>query len=242
MQPLILVDQIILRTLYTAFKEQIVAHGYAVDEDLYTDSPADIARWNADIAEIDRVKGWHIDLYSESSARHKGMKKHPKIILFLNRVFDGDIGSPQTNTVPDPDNPGKFIQQMIPGKSSNLIFAIHLQSVTSQQGFILNAILSNTIGQRKNFEFWGGNFPGRRFWAIQTSFGDLDNSQENIIEKAYFYTVPDIFLGSPVTIRENISPIKQITVETSDREGKEIDYLQIGIVGHMLPLNLPHQL
>lgn len=214
MLPLLQTDQIIARSIYHALREHVVEHGYLPDEDDYGDSASEAARWNQDVALIDATKGFHIDMFSESSARHKGMKNTPRIIIFLSNQFDGDIGAPPAGVLGRSiTDPTKYRYGGLPSKSTSLVFAIHLMSINSKQSSILNSILANVLGNRAFIKYYNNLYPTQRLLCVQTSFADLDNAQENILEKAYFYRVPDVFLGAEKIIREDVSPIKEITLE-----------------------------
>lgn len=223
---LIKADQTILRSIYEAIRKEIVSNGYLPDADLYTDSLFDTEKYFQDRSAITQTKGFWIDLFSESSARNKGMKDSVRIVLFLSRVYDGEIGAPvNVITAQDAGAAKEFRLGLLPGKASNLIFAVHLLTSTSEQTFVLNAIISNALGQR-NFIPVYDNLEGQPFYIEQTSFGDLDNPMENLQEKVYYYTVPDVFLGTPKPGRE-ISAIKEVIVNVTDKGGDTLDTIDI---------------
>lgn len=222
---LIFTDQTILRSIFHAIREVVVGEGYLPDEKLYTDSPQDTAQWFIDKNTVKTTKGFFIDVFSESSARNKRMKDSVRIVLFLSRVYDGEIGAPAR--IISTQNVGaakKYKAGFGPSKAANLIFAVHLIGSTSQQSYVLNAIISNALGTRSFIKRYDN--PTELIFINQTSFGDLDNPMENLFEKVYYYTVPDIFLGD---IRDggDISEIKEITVEEEDRDNNHLDTIKV---------------
>jgi hypothetical protein len=210
--PLLGTDRILARSVYHILRKHVVAHGYLPDEKLYMDTEVD--RWNADIAQIDATKGFHIEMFNESSARHKGMKDNPRIIIFLSNIFDGEIGAPPEGILgPSTIDPTKFRSGYLPGQSAHLVFAIHLMSINSQQSSVLNSILSNVLGERRFIPYYDDPLQLPKIFIRRTSFSDLDNAMENILEKAYYYQISDVFLGAETITNDNVSPIKEIIVE-----------------------------
>lgn len=217
-------DLEIARCFYHALRKHVVEHGLLPDETLFEDTHADIARWAQEIKNIDIIKGFHIDLFSESSARHKGMKNTPRMIIFLSNVFEGDVGAPPEGILGKSlSDPTAYRTGYLPGQASNLVFALHLMSIDSKQSSILNSIRANVLGQRGFIDHYDQErFPGKKIFYRATSFADLDNPQENILEKVYYYEVPNVFMGDEVVTRPNVSPIKEILVtQTMKSEGKE---------------------
>lgn len=217
-------DLEIARSFYHALRKHVVEHGYLPDETQYEDTNADIIRWQQEIKNIDIIKGFHIDMFSESSARHKGMKNTPRMIIFLSNVFDGDIGAaPDGILGRSLTDPTQYRTGYLPGQSSHLVFALHLMGIDSKQSSVLNAIRANVLGQRGFIPHYDQvRFPDKHIFYRQTSFADLDNPQENILEKVYYYEVPDVFMGDEVVTRDNVSPIKEILLnQTLKDNGRE---------------------
>lgn len=205
--PLLKVDQLVLRSIFKAFEKHCVEHGYTLDSSLYADNEFD--RYTTDRQAIIDSKGFCIDLFSESSDRYKGMKNMPRIALLLSRVYDGEIGNALTEYVRNGDNYDKVAPT---GKTANLIIAVHLISITSEQSFVLNSIYSNVLGMRTTIPYYTD--ADQRFFTYQTNFSDIDNAIDNIKEKVYFQTVPDAVMAQAKVIQENVVPLKQIDVDT----------------------------
>lgn len=208
-------DQRIIRSIYLNVRKHIIEHGYYPDTSVYTDlkDPLQVADFNNKIKGIISTKGFYIDVYSESSARNKGKKEAPRIVMFLSRVYEGEIGAPPNMIMADPINLGNYRSGALPGRASNIVLAVHLISSNSEQHFKLNSIISNVLGQRAYIELYDAAADELPFYVYQTSFADLDDPTENITEKVYFYTVPDVYLGDITVHRDNIKPIKEIRVD-----------------------------
>ena len=217
--PLNFTSQLILQSLYKVIKDLVVAHGYLPDADRYTDGQT--AQYFRDRDAIIKEKGFCIDLFSQSSQRHKDLKDTPRIVMFLSRVFEGEIGYPGTITTKLTSEDGdSYVQGLMPGKTANVVVAIHLLSITSEQTFVLNAIYSQALGMRKSIPF--KHNPEKRFWIMYNNFSDLDNPIENFTENVYFHTVPDVLITTPEIVRENIPGLKEIKTET-ETQNLQID-------------------
>ena len=211
---LIKTDQLVIRSIYKRFNDVLAELGYRPNEDTYGEGEGE--RWEKDRQAIINSKGFCIDLFSESSQRHKGMKNMPRIVMFLSRVFDGEIGAP-VNVIWEQDTEAgkQYVQGLTPGQSANVVIAVHLVSITSEQVYTLNSIWSHVLGIRMMIPFY--TKPEKLFFTFQNNYADLDNHVENFNERAYFHTIPDCWLSPNIPIR-TIAPLKAITVEVEHKQ------------------------
>jgi hypothetical protein len=208
------VDKLIMDSIFQAIMDYTVELGYTVDTSAFPDDPTkdDVLEYQSQIQAIKTIKGYDIKVFGESSARYKGRETAPRIVIFQSRVLPGDIGAPvHTIITQDADDASKYAQGFLPPQAQVIIAAIHLISANSTQLYLLNQILGKVIGQRRYLPFKSG---GGRFFIEQTSFGDLDDPIEQIMEKVYFFTIPDIYIGDIDIVRATITPIAEIKVKT----------------------------
>lgn len=107
----------------------------------------------------------------------------------------------------------------MPGTTTELVVSVWLISHNSDQTYILNGIKDNVLGEKNYIYLYDS--PIQPFYVYRSgSSQNHDDPTENVRERAYLYTVPDLFLGDNRVIRDNIAPIKQITVEIENPEDK----------------------
>lgn len=202
-------DKLVVRSIYTQFNRALADLGYRPNEENYSVNEGE--RWESDRELIIKNRGFCIDLFSESSQRSKGLKNMPRIVIFLSRVFDGEVGYPVNTVLEKNTEEGKkYVQGFLAANTANLIIAVHLLSITSEQTFLLNAIWSSVLGVRKFVPYYEDE--EQRFLTYQSNYADLDNHIENFNERAYFHTIPDCILSAPAEGIE-VSPLKEIKVE-----------------------------
>lgn len=209
MKALLKVDQLVVRSIYEALRKHIIEHGYLPDTANYANN---VNGYLAARQNIITHKKFCIDIYSQSSQRFKDFKGQPRMVIFLQRVYDGEIGFPQTmvTRTTAPGEVAAYSQGIMPGKTANLIVAVHLLSITSEQTYTLNAILSNVLGQRIFLPYY--NNPTERFLVEQTNYSEIDNPIENYNESAYFFTIKDARLSEPEEVR-TFPGLQSITAE-----------------------------
>lgn len=211
------IDQLVIRSIYHAIRKEVVRLGYYPDVDELGDTEADVEdfkrRWDG----IVNTKKFAIGIFSESSARNKGKKDAPRIVIQLGRTLPGNLGGAMGMYVPQED--GTYNRESMPSQSTDIMFEIYLVSATSEQHYLLNAIKDNVLGQRSFIPVYN-DCNAAPFIAEYVSYYDTDDPMENIIEKGYVYIVPDAFVGRNRIERSNISPIKEIKVDMPDVKDK----------------------
>lgn len=200
-------DRRIVRTIYYRILDVLVYFGHNIDDRLYGDTPAELARYNADLAQV-KASGKFIDITSESSRRNRGTIKAPEINLHLTNVLVGDIGA-EPSALYEAET-GFYLGSM-PGQASNLLVEAYLTSMNSDQFFLLNNLMYTAFAKRKYLPLYDN--PDEKFLIEQTVMERYDDYEENIKEMRMVYMVPDVFLGDIEKLRENIVPIKQINVD-----------------------------
>src|SRR5690606_1258207 len=156
MQELRFLDRLILRSIFHKLRQYTIDLGYFPDISQYGDNPtpAQIADYKAQLLQIKNDKGFYIELFSESSSRHKGEKECPRIVVSLDRSFNGEIGAPPNQIIKN-EGLGTYSKGALPGQSANIIVAVYLISHNSEQTYILNGIKDNVIGERNYISFYG---------------------------------------------------------------------------------------
>lgn len=200
-------DQLVVRSIYYAILEELVTHGYNVDDRLYTDAPA----YNAAVKAL-RDAGHFIELHSESSRKSKGVKLSPSITISLENAIPGDIGAPPSQLIQTAER--AWINGSLPGTASTLVVEIYLTSAKSKDTYLLNNILYNAMGKRKMIKVY--NAPTEHFFTEQIVQEKLTSEDDNLTDTRLVYNVPDVFLGATEVHREGIVPINQINVDIED--------------------------
>ena len=202
------------RSVFHAIRKRVVELGYLPDIDLYGEGTPEFMRYEADQQIIQNTKGFFIEVFGVGSPRSRYEKKAPRIVINISKVYEGDLGAPPgaihiRQTI---EGVSSYRQGILPSQSSNIILSVHLLSKKSNEEILLNSILSDVIGQRGYLDF--NDEPGRKFFIKQNTFNDLDDPIENFIEKAYTYLIPDVYEADIKITNANVSPIKEITIET----------------------------
>lgn len=210
---LLKIDQRVIRSIFTALRQYAVELGYYPDTSIYDNptAPDQIADFKNKLREITNTKGFYIDFFSESSARNKGEKIAPRMVIAIERAYNGEIGAPPSQILAG-TVPGTFKTGSLPGQAANLNIGVYCISHNSEQTYVLNGIKDDILGQR-NYIYLYDAPEEQPFYIYQTAYYNLDDPVENITERAYIYTVPDLYLGNIITHRDNIKPIGEIHVD-----------------------------
>lgn len=206
--------QIISRSIYEAIRKLLVREGYWPDETLglYPDTTLGNAAWEQALKGIKENKGFIIEPFNEGSYEAKGIKKVPRIVIIQKRNLPGNIGNPPNpEMAPDPHS-NKRVWAIAPPISKIIHFDIHLISNHVEQTWVLEAILEELFAARSFVPYY--NNPLETFFIKQYNFYDIPDPIEGVNEKIYSYEVTDVYLSPNKVIYDNISPIKEITVET----------------------------
>lgn len=204
------------RSIFHALRKKVVELGYSPNIDLYGNTPADKIAFDAASLAIRNIKGFVVELYSESSARSKYAKDNPRIVVSVSRVYNGDVGAPPGLIhIPQTINGVlSYKSGILPSQSSNIVFSIYLLSKKTKEEILLNDVLSKVLGTRKYIPYYDN--PTEHFFIQQTTFNDLDDTIENIMEKAYTYTVSDIYIADTEIITPVVAAISEITLEVKE--------------------------
>lgn len=223
------VDKLIMDSLYTAIQSYVFTLGYDVNMANFAPggpNEGDIDAYNSQSQAIKDSKGFQVLTFSQSSARYKGGEFAPRIVLFQSRTLPGDIGAPvHVISTQDKNNAELYQEGFLVPQAMNMIIAIHLISANSTQHYLLNQIIAWVIGQRRYIPY--NDTSGEKFFIFQSSFSDLDDPFENIIEKGYFYTVPDVYLGEMDVQRSAVHPINTIDVSIQTPDDPDFDQLEV---------------
>lgn len=219
-QPLSGADARVVDSIFKHIQKTTIDQGYMPDVDTFGDTELEAQRYALAIEAVQLDKGFHIEVFNQSSARRKAAKKTARFVVYLSRVYDGEIGAGVEAIMSnDVNEAGKYESGFLPTKTSSLVIAIHLITSVSQQFYVLNSILGRSIAQRRYLNYYdkatNTYLADKRFLAEQTSYNDLDDALEGVFEKVFYYTVPDIYLDNKQVTKE-VTPINQITVITQD--------------------------
>lgn len=213
-------DARVVDSIFKHIQKVTINSGYMPDVDTFGDTELDANNYQVALDAIQADKGFYIEVFNQSSARRKAAKKTKRIVIYLSRVYDGEIAAP-IHAIIDNDKTegGKFKSGFLPTKSAMLVIAIHLISAVENEFYTLNAIIARTLSQRAYLTYWDKPtntfIPDQWFICEQTSYNDLDDALEGVFEKVFYYTVSDIYLNELMNVVE-VAPIKSITVQQGD--------------------------
>lgn len=210
MLELLQTDQIVIRSIAHAIRNHVIEHGYYPNVNDFGDTPTDVALFKGQLDLIQRNKGFYVEVFSESSARNKGTKVAPRIVVDLDRTYVGEIGAPPNQLFKTSSN--RWRSGSLPGRAANISIAVYLISHNSKQHYVINSIKDNVLGQRGFIPIY--NDPNAKpFYVYQTGFYNNSDPAENITDLSYIYIAPDIFLGDNQIHRDDIKPIQEINVD-----------------------------
>jgi hypothetical protein len=170
------------------------------------------ANWEEDVAAIKNLKGFAIEVFSNSSSFSKGLERVPRIGIITKRITDGDIGLPPGSTIyNDPDNPNQFIKIDNPTESVNMHFDIHLVTGNAVQNRILNQILQIAFGVKRFIPVYN-TLTEEKIFIKQYGHYDSPDARDGQEENVYTYEVQDLYIFDESTMRP-VVPITEITTD-----------------------------
>jgi len=222
--PLSTTEELIERSFFHSVRKELVDKGYLpdiTDTVTYPDTPAGIAAWDNAISNIISSKGFAIEVFGFSSARSKGMKKTPRIVIHNSSTLPGTVGGDGTYFFRK--NPsGTYSQVKAPPQSVDFILQVMLTGETSEHMRIMNAIIALALPRRGYIHFY--NNPDQNFFIENTGSNSYNNSQENQMDRIIAYTVNDLYDIEEIIMNNNIPPIREIRVEPTINEDRASDF------------------
>lgn len=210
-----LTTQRIVRSVYKKVVGILVEEGYWIDEEIknYPNTNEGETQFQSDLAQIKQNKGFAIEPFSQGSSQSKGQRSTPRIVILLKRTLEGNIGNPP-NPSPMADLVDPEVRNwVIPSPTSMMVHLnIHLISSTSEQTYILEAIIQKAFGARKFIPYYDAE-NGENFFIKQYNYFDVIDPVEGEEEKVYCYEVNDVYLSYGEIVQPNIAKIEEITVE-----------------------------
>lgn len=216
-----LIEELVERTIYHTIRREIVDRGYLPDIDSYDVENSDFniaktesIRYNKDISDIAKDKGFAIEVFNYANNQAYGEKKPPRIVLLTDSFLPGELGT----------DPSGYYEKQIDGthirkKSVDVIadyyFSLHLVANTTQQIRQLHDIMVNVIPRRGYLQRYTDTElrPYSNIMVEYLNNTDVSFLAEGLIEKVYRYKICDLHEFDDKVVEINIPPIKQIKVD-----------------------------
>jgi len=188
----------------------------------YFNDPVGVALFEADLLAIkNSSKDFAVEIFGVGSSQSKHLKKVPRIVIVQNRVLPGDIGGDPGRAYipigPDPLAPDSFDAIVLPPQTVSFQYDIHIVTNQARQSRLCHELVALGLPKRGYFDAFKPSQPELgKFFCYNYSYRDIPNPSKGIDERIYLYEVRDIFETDAKTVENNISPIKEITVEQHD--------------------------
>lgn len=206
--------EIVDRSVFEKIRLLLVEHGLTPDVTLYPNTPAGVDAYRAELAVIKSTKGFAIELFGSGSSQKKYEKKTPRIVFIPRRIYAGDLGG-------NPEyiytfNGTKFDAEVRPPQTSVYQFEISLVSDEIRQERAMNAIIGLALSKRAYVPFYTNVTTGdnEEFFAIQTTFRDVPDTEFGIMEKIYTYEARDLWDRENTFIPDAAAPLDEVTLTT----------------------------
>ena len=227
--PLTTVQQLIERSLFERLRLECVDKGYLPDITTFPETPTGQADYNLALEAIaNSSSSFAIEIFQNSSAHAKGMKRTPRVVINPQPFMEGALGgdSRRIYTL----NGTKFDASILPPQTSEYYFNVHLVSAKADQMRVINAIMSLSIPVRGYIPFY--NDETKNFFVRKLSGFNAPQTDEGIQEVVYRFQVPDVFEVEAKIVATDISPITEIRVDTNIEDAD-------GTITPVAPIEVP---
>lgn len=211
--PLTDIQEILERSLFERLRLECVDKGYTPDITTFTEDAAGQLAYDAAVTAIAAgVNEFAVEVYQNSSAHAKGMKRVPRIVIVPQPFMEGALGGDSKRVYEYISQSNDYNASILPPMTTEYYFNVHLISESAKQMRILNAIMSLSIPVRGYIPFY--NDTSNNFFVRKLSGYHEPQTDEGIQEAVYRFQVPDIFEVANNIVATGIAPINQITVDT----------------------------
>lgn len=224
------------RSIYHAIRKVAEQEGYIPAISDYSDivDPADNQASSTQTAYEEAIKnivtsmGFAVEIFNSSNNQSKGTKKVPRIVLETTAFYQGELGLDTTERYV---KEGETFNQVMSGESlvSDYNFNIRLIYTSTKQSRILHGIMVKAL-PRRGYIKWYDEDSLRYAENIHIRFissSEISWLSEGIIEKVFRYEVKDLHETDDIIVREGISPIKEIEVNTTTGDNINSDSMVI---------------
>lgn len=186
--PLSDIQELIERSIFEAIRKELVDKEYLPNINLYPNTEAGRLAYETEIKAIATIKGFAIEVYSESNNHSKGIKKTPRIVVKTGSFVPGSLGGDPSLVFIDKGILG-YEPTVTPPQTVDFYIDFHLISESVKQERILNALLAIAVPRRGYIPFYTD--ATRTFFVKYINFYNLDDQEQGIIGKNYAYEIQD---------------------------------------------------
>jgi hypothetical protein len=204
-------QELIERSVYEQLRVGLVRDGYTPDITLYPDTQAGYDQYVKDLSDIEKERGFAVELFNMSSNMDIGLKKVPRVVLSHNFLLPGPWGS--SPEAMKQLNQGVYNLIQMDRVSVELFFNCSIIANSISQFRVLTSLLVTYLPTIQYVPYYtDGNNP-ENFLVTFQSAQDFSDTTTGILEKRYTYSIPDIIMNE-IMLDETIVPIKQIKLNT----------------------------
>lgn len=206
-------QELVEKSFYEALRLVAVAEGYLADDTILSQDHTGRLAWETQMKSIANTMGFAVEIFGVGSSQSKETKKVPRIVLISHRITEGEIGNVYSRTNFADNNPSLSMQGFEPIETFHLHMNVQLVSNSAKQDRVLTGIMRKALGQKKYLPLFQSS--PELFLIVQTSYFDILDSMEGLIDKIYNYEVPDLFLEDAELTGVTIHPITDITTHVN---------------------------
>lgn len=213
--PLTTIQETVERSIFTMLLSECIDKGYTPSGTFPETEQGEKDLQDAFTA-INNSLGYSIEIFNHSSSDAKGQKRIPRIVIVPQPFVEGALGG-DSSRIYSKGNDGLYTAKVLPPQTSEYYCNIHLVTNTGAQARVLNALLSLALPVRGYIPIY--NNTSQNFFIRKLSGFQIPDNDEGILENVYRFQVPDIFEAECKIVASDISPIKDITLNTFLIEG-----------------------
>lgn len=206
-------------TVFEQIRLQLVAESYLPDilnTTLFPRTEAGYLSWLTAIADIPKgLQKFPIEIFNNGNPENKGEKKMPRIVIVTEDFLPGDIGYPIVDYEQISESEYRLINPQ--NTSLNLNMRVVLIAETALQQQTLTQILFGVMPTRGYLTLSGTTTP--ILFELAASFPTIDYG-EGILERAYRYSIKDLYLSDGTIITSNIAPLDELRFYTKFSNGE----------------------
>lgn len=195
------------RSIYEVLRIGLVNEGLTPDITDFPNTKAGYDNYLLTLSNIEKERGFAVELFNMTSNMDLGLKKIPRIVLAHNSIIPGSWGSAPgyMKTLQQ----GAFILTKVDRVSVELYFSCSVITNSVEQLRYLTSIVTEFLPSVSYVPYYTENNTTDSFFVKFESIQPFNDPYSGLVESRYMYSIPDIIL-SEVVQPETVPMIKNI--------------------------------
>lgn len=197
------------RMFYERIRKAVVAAGYLPDITLYATESAYKAARDA----LRTTKGQLIDVFGVGSFDARDEKTINKIVIDRTGRSQGSLGGAPERYMVTKSGTGAdtmYTQLQYPEMSDTVAYDVRFVGDRTSMERIAMQCIDSALGRRRFLKVYNNSGVEVSKAVLVVNNGDVDLSEKNYMERLFKYVVPDVFIATPLVVRDNIPVMKTV--------------------------------